>query len=132
MRVLLYPDDIVREIAATPDPSVAKLLTRQSEFMSADESEESLTVLVVEPGDTIAELDAALHHQLLVDHYSGRRYEDSGFIPCFETLLEHTTFYEMFFVEGGGEVGISVLIPKSPTTDPAILAMCVLRRSTEQ
>ena len=125
MRVLRCPNDTVREIESTIDPAVAQLLARQIQFMSEDEGEESLTVLMVEPGDTLEELDAALYHQLLVNDYSGRRYDDAGFIPCFETLLEHPTFYEMFLVEGGGEVGISVLIPKSPETDQEILALCV-------
>lgn len=104
---------------------MAQLLTRQIEFMSEDESEESLTVVIVEPGDTLADVDAALNHQLLLNDYSGRRYVDAGFIPCFETLIEHPTFYEMFFVEGGGEVGISVVIPKSPDIDAELLALCV-------
>jgi len=50
MRVLRCPSDIDREINSNPDQAVAELLTRQVEFMSEDESEESLTVVIVEPG----------------------------------------------------------------------------------
>ena len=124
MRVLRCPSDIDREIRSTADPAVAALLTRQIEFMSEDESEESLTVVIVELGDTLEEVDAELNHYLLVDDYSGRSYLDAGFVPCFETLLEHPTFYEMFFVEGGGELGISVVIPKLADVNSELLALC--------
>jgi hypothetical protein len=35
---------------------------RQIEFMSEDEGEESLTVVIVEPGDALEETDAVLNH----------------------------------------------------------------------
>ena len=124
MRVLRCPSDIDREIRSTVDPAVAALLTRQIEFMSEDESEESLTVVIVELGDTLEEVDTELNHYLLMDDYSGRTYVDAGFVPCFETVVEHPTLYEMFFVEGGGELGISVLIPKQAGMNTELLALC--------
>lgn len=125
MRVLRSLDEMQREISTTHDHALAKRLRQQVEFMSDDQSEESLTVFIVEPGDTLQEVDAAMNHQLLVNDYSGRRYTEDGFIPCFETLVEFATFYEMFFVEGGGEVGTSVVIPKMPEVDPELLALCI-------
>ena len=124
MRILRQPGDLDREIASTGDPAVARLLTRQVEFMSEDEGEESLTVVMVDPGDSLEVVDAGLNHYLLVNDYSGRDYSDPDFIPCFETLLEHPTFYEMFFVEGGGELGISVVIPKLADVNSELLALC--------
>lgn len=78
MRVLRCPSDTHREIESTTDPAVAQQLARQVEFMSEDEGEESLTVVMVEPGDTVEELDAALNHYLLMNDYSGRSYVDPG------------------------------------------------------
>ena len=124
MRALICANDINREIDTSPDRFIAHLLASHLKFMSEYDGDESLTVLLVERGDTLATVDAAMDHRFLVNAYSGKRYGEADFAPCFETLQEHQTFYEMFFIEGGGELGISVVIPRRPDIDPSLLAMC--------
>lgn len=124
MRVLICATDINREIDTTLDRFIARLLAGHLEFMSECEGDEALTVFVVEPGDTLATVDAAMEHHFLTNYYSGKRFGEPGFAPCYETLQKFQTFYEMFFVEGGGEMGISLVIPRRPEIDPALLALC--------
>ena len=86
----------------------------------------------MEPGDSLEEADAGLNHYLLVNDYSGRSYRDADLLPCFETLVEFSTFYEMFFVEGGGELGISVVIAKRADMDSELLALCARHATPAQ
>jgi hypothetical protein len=109
MRVLRCARAIDEEITAQPDRFVAHLLARHTSFMGEYEGNEILTVILVEPGDTAAAVDSELHGQLLANAYSDKQFGDPGFIPPFETLTEHQSFYEVFFIEGGGERGISVV-----------------------
>lgn len=109
MRALTCAEEIHQEIDTTTDPFIARLLASHMKFMSECEGDEALTVLVVEPRDTLATVDAAMDHNFLVNAYSGKHYGEAGFMPCYETLQGYQTFYEMFFVEGGGELGMDVL-----------------------
>ena len=98
MRVLSDTPSINTEMKENQDPTIATLLSRHLEFgaeFNADDPADLLTVFVIEPGDTLQTIDAAMNGCFLTNHWSGRRLGDPGFQPCFETLEEHTTVYEM-------------------------------------
>ena len=126
MRVLRYAESLNNEIKSTTDPHIAHLLTRHVQFAIASEDLELglLTVLVVEQGDTLQTVDDAMDGHFLEDAYFDRRYGDPDFKPCFETLEEYPTFYEMLFVQSDEGHCVTVLIPKSPGIDPELLALC--------
>jgi hypothetical protein len=67
-------------------------------------------ILVVEPGDTIANLDAVLRFPIL----AGRH----------EFILEHANCYELVYVLGQDGYGLEVFVPKSVEL-PELLAMCI-------
>ena len=67
-------------------------------------------VLVVEPGDTIADLDALLRFSIL----AGRH----------EFILEHANWFELVYVLGQDGSGLEVFVPKNADL-PELLAMCV-------
>jgi hypothetical protein len=123
MRVLRDSTSINKEIHSCPDPLMAQLLASHLEFVSEYPSaSDSITAFMVEPGDTLEAIDIAMDHRFLSNHYSGRRLGDPAFVPCFETLEDHGSFYEMFFIEG--DDGIAMLIPKRQSIDPRLLAIC--------
>ena len=102
MRVLRDTPSINTEIKENPDPAIANLLTRHLQFgaeFNPDDPADLLTVFVIEPGDTLQTIDAAMNGCFLTNHYSGRRLGDPAFVPCFETLEEHATVYEMLFIQ---------------------------------
>jgi hypothetical protein len=101
MRVLCDTPSITNEIKENRDPAIAQLLTRHLEFgaeFNANDPADLLTVFVIEPEDTLNTIDAAMNGCFLVNHYSRRRFGDPNFVPCFETLEEHATVYEMLFI----------------------------------
>ncbi len=126
MRVLRDARSINTEMQTCTDSCIARLLARYLNYINASEDSDagSLQVVLVEPGDTTEAIDSEVHGQLLTNAYSGKRFGEPGFVPAFETLEEHLTLYEMFFIEGGGEAGISILIPKRTDIDHELLALC--------
>lgn len=127
MRALRCTESIEEEIRSCTDPAMAQVLANHVQFVREYEDyevSELFNALMVEPGDTLETIDAAMERQFLVNYYSGKRLGDPGFKPCFETLEEHSTFYEMFFIQSDEGFGVAVLVPKRPDIDPQILAMC--------
>jgi hypothetical protein len=121
MRVLRTIDSIKDYINSTLDRSIADHLAAHVAYVAGDEGE-PLTVIVVEPLDSLVTLDVQLGGDLLSNPYSGRSQGDSGFVPCFETLEEHASFYEMFFLSG--DEGTSVIVPRRADIDGALLDLC--------
>ena len=68
-------------------------------------------ILIVEPGDTQAMLDAQLGFPILANRH--------------EFILEHTHWYELVYVLGQDGYGIEVFVPKGIGL-PELLAMCCL------
>jgi hypothetical protein len=127
MRVLRDTPSINSEIKENTDPAIANLLTRHLQFgaeFNADNPADLLTVFLLEPGDTLQTIDVAMNGCFLTNHYSGRRVGDPGFQPCFETLEEHATVYEMLFIQSDEGHALVVLIPRTSGIDSELLAMC--------
>ena len=126
MRVLRYAESLNAEIQSNPDPHIATLLARHVQFAIDSEDLELglLTVLMVEQGDTLQTVDEAMDGNFLEDAYFDKRYGDLDFKPCFETLDDYPTFYEMLFIQGDEGYALAVVIPKSLGVDPELLALC--------
>ena len=127
MRVLHDTKSINHEIKENTDPAIANLLTRHLRFgaeFNADNPADLLTVFVIEPRDTLTTIDAAMNGCFLTNHYSRRRLGDPGFAPCFETLEEYATVYEMLFIQSDEGHALVLLIPKRSDMDPELLTLC--------
>lgn len=126
MRVLRDAPSINAEMQTCTDSCIARLLARYLNYLNAPEDSEagSLKVILIDPGDTLQAIDTEMQHRFLTNAYSGKAFGEHGFVPSFETLEEHLTLYEMFVIEGGGEAGISILIPKRTDIDRDLLALC--------
>jgi hypothetical protein len=133
MHVLRDSYSIDAEIRSCADPCMRQLIAARAEFarneVDASEGEyddigELLNFILVEPGDTPQAIDAEMNGTFLVDHYGGRRLGDPAFVPCFESLQEHATFYDMEFIVGDEGFAIQVLVPKCPGIDPWLMQLC--------
>jgi hypothetical protein len=126
MQILRDEEDFACALVSWPDQVLVQLLQSRLAFYA--EYEEPLAdlykLILVEPGDTLADLDGEFNGAFLINHYSGRRYGDPGFKPAFEVLEEYPGFYAMLFCEGDGGFGIEVIVPKSTDIDPRLLSLC--------
>jgi len=127
MRILRDTKSINTEIKENPDPAIANLLTRHLQFgaeFNPDDPADLLTVFVIEPGDTLTTIDAAMDGCFLTNHWSRRQLGDPGFQPCFETLEEYPTVFEMLVIQSDEGHALVLLIPKTPSIEPELLALC--------
>ncbi len=109
-----------------PDQAMCQLLTERLAFYA--EYEEPLSglfkLILIEPGDTLADLDGEFNGGFLINQFSGRRFGEYGFRPCFETLEEHPTLYDMVFCEGDAGFCLEVIVPKTDGIDARLLNLC--------
>jgi hypothetical protein len=127
MRILRDEMAVHAAIETWPDPAMRQLLAERLSFYAQyDDLElgELFKLILIEPGDTLEELDAEFNGGLLTNHYLGRRIGDEGFRPCFETLEEHPTFFDMVFCEGDAGFGVEVIVPKVDGIDTRLLNLC--------
>ena len=80
--------------------------------------------VVVEAGDSAAEVESESGCPILHSPFNSARYGDDAFRPCFEVLEEHDSFYELVFVPGDGDFGVVIFIPKEDGVDSELLALC--------
>lgn len=109
MQVLRDVAAIAEAAHALPDVQLRQLLTARVDYLSEDEGD-LLKVVVVESNDTLPMIDAELDSLLLSNPYAGKRFDDPGFVPPFETLEEYAGFYEVFFIVG--DSGSALIVPK--------------------
>jgi hypothetical protein len=79
---------------------------------------------LVEPGDSIPEIEAATGCQLMYDRFNGCRNGNDEFKPSFEWLVEHPSFYEAVFIFSDDGFGVDLLIPKASGIDAEQLEIC--------
>ena len=127
MRILRDTESINTEIKETTDPQIADQLTRHIQFDAEYHDPDVgnlLTVFLIEPGETLETIDRAMDGCFLTNHYSRRQLGDPAFVPCFETLEEHDTFYEVLFIQSDEGHALLILVPRCPGIDPGLLSLC--------
>lgn len=80
-------------------------------------------MVVVEPGDTVEQLEQETGCGITRDVFDKTRYGEADFAPSFEILEEHDACYEMVFITS--DSGFATLwIPKVQGIDGALLSLC--------
>ena len=83
-----------------------------------------VAVIIIEAGDSLWNIEEEIGFSILTNLFDDVRYPDLDFVPCFEALEDHGTFYEILFIFGDGDDGtVEIFIPKVGV-DPLLLAMC--------
>ena len=103
-------------IAQLKDPDLRALIQQRTEALLHEFDDmalhELVTFVVVEPGDSLQDLEGQLGCTAL------------GFAPSPELIEEHPGYFEMVFVISDDGYGIEVFIPKDSGIDPELLAVC--------
>ena len=115
MMTLREPADAAQMIDAAIK---ALIVQRFEELRSPDYTWAELGYfVVVEPHDTIAELEAAHHIAITTGHGCTANYGEPGFLKSFELIEEHATSYELVFILSDSGFGVTLLVPKLPVTE---------------
>ena len=102
------------------DPYIHKLVILR--FTQLDSNFPS-QMIIIEAGDSISDIEQEIGFSILTNLFDDISYPDPDFVPCFEVLKDHGTFYEMLFIFGDGDDAIEIFIPKHGVDDE-LLAMC--------
>jgi hypothetical protein len=130
---------VIRDLAALEsaghevgDEAVRALTLRRLNYLrdtADEEAGDEFILVLVEPHDTLDAVDAAVQSSLLNNPFAGTRYGDKAFVPGFETLEEHPTFYDATFILGDGALCIELIVPKVAGIDPRLLDLCAKHAS---
>lgn len=121
---------ILRDPAHTQqvtDPDIRRLIARRFKEISAGEAYDYNRhgyMVVVEPGDTVEQLEQETSCCITRNLFDETRYGDPDFSPSFESLEEHDECYEMVFITSDSGFAISLWIPRSEGADECLLALC--------
>ena len=115
MMTLREPADTAR----VEDAAIKVLVIRRfDELRSPDYKWAELGYfVVVEPHDTIAELEAAHRIAITTGYCYTVNYGQQGFIPSFELIEEHESSYELVFILSDSGFGVTLFVPKLPVTE---------------
>ncbi len=116
-----------RAIDTAADMELRDLLARRFEqlgFVEGYDLGELAHFLVIQPGDTMEALDAALGFSVLTNFVDGIPYGDPNFVPSTEWIADHGGWYEMVYVLTDDGFGWIVFVPKAEGMDARLLSMC--------
>ncbi len=122
------------DVAALEDKELLALIERrldEREIGDAFDAELHGPFVVMVPGDSLAEVEAAIGIPLLINPVTHAAYGDPAFNPIFEYAGRHARFYELVFIPGGGDEGATLLVPRHPDVEPRLLALCAEYAVTE-
>ena len=124
MLVLRSPEHAFR----VADPLIRRLVElRFSQITEGEpyECDRHGYMVVVEPGDTLEDLERVTGFALLEDAFGEFRYGDPDFTPAAEVIEEHGgVCYEIAYVLNDDGYAVALVVPKSDGVDPELLAMC--------
>jgi len=80
--------------------------------------------ILVEPGDTSEQIEQATGYSLLKSLFSDTVYGEPDFIPDFEYLEDHGSFYESVYLFTDSGCAVIWIVPKEEGIDDRILTLC--------
>ena len=110
---------------ATPlDPRLRVMIEQRINSARKNGLAEMTHIVVVQPGDTEADIVVELNWTPLVNPIDGRRFGESGFVAPWDWLQRHDGgWYEMVVTVGNSGFAFVVLL--TPDMDPDLLQVCV-------
>ena len=81
------------------DPDILKLIKLRHDQLG---DELFGSVIIVEAEGSLSDIEKEIGFSILTNLFDDVRYSDPDFVPCFEVLEDHGTFYEMLFIFGDG------------------------------
>ncbi|MEW6119227.1 MAG: hypothetical protein AB1593_03965 [Pseudomonadota bacterium] len=117
----------LRDAESIPYPGIRTLILQRLTEMDTDEPYDQFGGLIlVEPGDTAASLEAECGCPITTDLFGDAKFGDPDFMPCFEWLEHHADgrCYEMLFVMTDDGNGTALFVPDEPDIDPDLLDFC--------
>jgi hypothetical protein len=81
-------------------------------------------IVVVEPGDTLSVIEEALGFHILDNLVDGVRFGYPGFMPSWEWIADHGSWFELVYVLSDDGFGVVVYVKDDPGIEFDVHAMC--------
>lgn len=122
MQVIKDPADTIR----ISDPLIRRLVQERLHDLAKQQCDlaELGYFVIVEPGDSIAAIDAQLGFSVLANRFTGIRFDQPGFTPSFEFIEDGDCCFDMVVITCDDGSGIEIFIPKSDQAPVELIAMC--------
>ncbi len=109
------------DIGRVSNPSIRSLLVLRLQQLG--QISDGL-LLVVEAGDSVAEVEADSGVAILHDPFEDVPYGHPDFTPSFDFVIGHSTAYEMHFDASDDGTGTTLFVPTGEGIDADLLALC--------
>ena len=108
------------------DAELVSLIHRRIEetVEYVDRFAELVFFVVVQTGDDIGAVDAALGFAVMANRFDGIAFGEPGFTPSWDALEEHAACFELVYVLSDDGCGITVFVTKAEGVPAELLAMC--------
>lgn len=124
MLLLRKPLDVLQ----VEDAYISALLTQRFQEITMDgyDYEELGFFVLVEPGDTVTDIEQTTGAWVTTSLFGDCRYGDPDFAPCFEFLEQHVGHcYELVEILNDAGYGIIVIIPEVAGIDEELMRFCL-------
>lgn len=123
MLVLRSPEDV----AQVEDAYISALLAQRFREITIEgyTYDELGLFVLVEPGDTAADIEQVSGAWITTGLFDDSRYGDPDFAPCFEFLERHVGHcFELVEIMNDSGFGVIVIIPEIDGIDDELLRFC--------
>lgn len=114
--------DMDRALVSLLDPALRRLLTLRRDQLADDglDLDEIVHIIVVRPGDTLAEVEAEAGAAIATNLVDGKRLGDPEFEPLFEYVTRNDGWLEAVMILSDDGFGLVLFVPDTIDVDPAI------------
>lgn len=115
-------------ISAIPDKQLLQLIDQRIKEISECcpwDADELGPIIVVEPGDTAADLEAVMGFSIFEGIFDSSRFGDENFAPSFEFAQAVSgDLFELVYVVSDSGYGYDIFVVNRVGVDPNLLAFC--------
>lgn len=114
--------DMDRALVSLLDPALRRLLTLRRDQLTEDglDLDEIVHIIVVRPGDALAEVEAEAGVAIATNLVDGSRLGDPEFEPLFEYVTRKDGWLKAVMILSDDGFGLVLFVPDTIDVDPAI------------
>ena len=128
MQTIYSSEDMQALLAKPIDPALRKILNDRLDLIFPEFSDydvgDLINVVIIQPGDTLEDVERELCFSMFVNLVDNARYPDEAFTPSWEWLVDRGAYYEFTFALCDSGLGLLVLVSKEDGVDPSLISFC--------
>lgn len=118
-------EGLARALNSPIDSRLKQLLAKRVDQLGDDYPlDELVNFTVVTPGDTAADLEAAIGFSVFQNPADGSRWGEPDWTPGWEWIEDHGFAWELCFIMDDSGFGHVIVLVKSPAADTQLMRPC--------